>query len=121
QPKGSLNSQFTIHNSELLNGRYVLAADDRIHFEISKYDKSRPLVIDPVLSYSTYLGGSGLVIGYGIAVDSSGSAYVTGLAESVDFPITNGLEGDTTRLGDVAFVTKFNAAGDGVVYSTYLS
>src|SRR4030095_14223061 len=74
------------------------------------------------LSYSTYLGGNGTDTGYAIAVDASGSAYVTGSTSSSNFPTLNPIQGapsfgDTN--GDV-FVTKFNAAGTGLVYSTYL-
>src|SRR6185436_12668187 len=63
---------------EPVDGRYVLRADDRVGFDIGAYDTTRPLVIDPVLSYSTYLGGAGNDIGHAIAVDGLGNAYVTG-------------------------------------------
>ena len=106
-------------NRHLLDSRYILTADNRIRFEIPSYDKTRPLVIDPVLSYSTYLGGSGGDVGYGIAVDSSGSAYVTGSTGSANFPVKSDEQGTMAGGGD-AFVTKFNAAGSGLIYSTYL-
>ena len=73
------------------------------------------------LVYSTYLGGSGNDAGFDIAVDSAGNAYVTGFTSSTDFPTANGLqsiEGGFEN-GD-AFVTKFNAAGSALDYSTYL-
>ena len=60
-----------------VRGRWTLRGKDEAGFEVGAYDPRRPLVIDPVLSYSTYLGGSDFDYGYGIAVDSSGSAYVT--------------------------------------------
>jgi len=124
QPTGSLNSQFTIRNSELLNGHYVLTADNRIGFEVSRYDKSKPLVIDPVLSYSTYLGGSGGDVAYGVAVDSSGEAFVTGITNSADFPTlaasgSSVYQSSNKGNGD-AFVTKINPTGTALVYSTYL-
>jgi hypothetical protein len=101
-----------------------------VTFDIAPYDPTKPLVIDPVLSYSTYLGGSG-VAGAGndggndIVVDSSGNAYVTGQTNTYDFPTTPGVA-DTVNDGpDVAnsreaFVTKINASGSGLIYSTYL-
>ena len=77
------------------------------------------------LVYSTYLGGSGYDLGNGIAVDSLGSAYVSGSTESTDFPVTPGAfqtacGGGTTGGCYDAFVTKFNPQGSALVYSTYL-
>src|SRR5205814_9174838 len=68
-----------------LEGRYVLKDAHRVGFQVAAYDPSRPLVIDPTLVYSTYLGGSGGDVGHGIAVDAAGAAYVTGLTGSADF------------------------------------
>jgi hypothetical protein len=71
--------------------RYVLTGKQRVGFAVGAYDASKPLVIDPVVVvYSTYLGGRGGDIGYGIAVDSAGHAYVTGETYSPDFPTTLG-------------------------------
>ena len=72
------------------------------------------------LVYSTYLGGSGSEFVCGIAVDGAGSAYVTGGTTSTDFPTTAGAA-QTTNAGVFdAFVTKLDATGSGLVYSTYL-
>jgi hypothetical protein len=71
------------------------------------------------LVYSTYLGGSGIEHGYGIAVDSAGNAYLTGLTSSTDFPIKNPLQAASGG-GSDAFVAKLNSAGSALVYSTYL-
>ncbi|MDB5804566.1 MAG: hypothetical protein JWN73_1888 [Betaproteobacteria bacterium] len=72
------------------------------------------------LVYSSYLGGSGNGdVGNGVAVDSSGDAYVTGTTNSPNFPVTAGAA-DTTYAAGEAFVTKFNAAGTGLVYSTFI-
>src|SRR5438067_2156253 len=68
-----------------IEGRYVLKDAHRVGFQVAAYDPSRPLVIDPTLVYSTYLGGSGGDVGHGIAVDAAGAAYVTGLTGSADF------------------------------------
>jgi hypothetical protein len=85
------------------------------------YDRRYPLLIDPGLLYSTYLGGSGYDnSGYGIAVDGAGSAYVAGSTSSADFPTTPGAF-DTTWNGVTdAFVTKLSASGAALGYSTYL-
>jgi len=90
---------------------------------VASYDVSQPLVIDPILFYSTYLGGSGLDLVHGgnIAVDSSGNAYVTGLTESPNFPTTSGSFQSAFGPGsrDV-FITKLNPTGSGLVYSTFV-
>jgi len=101
-------------------GRYRLKERREVAFEVARYDATQPLVIDPVLAYSTYLGGSGFDFGYGIAVDGSGSAYVTGRTTSTNFPLTTPFQG-TNGVGyyDV-FVAKLNAAGSGLSYATYL-
>jgi hypothetical protein len=104
-------------------GRYVLLGQDGVGFQVGGYDASRPLVIDPVLSYATYLGGSYEDQGFGIAVDASGNAYVTGYTVSSDFPTTPGAL--QTTLGGVAgwydaFVAKLNATGTALLYATYL-
>jgi hypothetical protein len=104
----------------LVDGRYVLRADNQVGFELAAYDRSRPLVIDPVLNYSTYLGGGGADAGYGIAVDSSGNAYVTGRTTSTNFSTQNPYQRANAGGADDVFVTKFNPAGSGLVYSTYL-
>src|ERR1039457_599709 len=71
------------------------------------------------LVYSTYLGGSGFDVGYGIAVDSADNAYVTGLTQSTDFPTMNPLQ-RVNGGGYDAFVAKINPTGSDLVYSTYL-
>ncbi|MCL5670588.1 MAG: SBBP repeat-containing protein, partial [Acidobacteria bacterium] len=99
--------------------RYVVEAGNEVGFALGPYDRRQELVIDPVLSYSTYLGGNGGDIGYGIAVDSSGNAYITGTTGSLNFPTTTGGQ-DTSGGGSDAFVTKFNPAGSALIYSVYL-
>jgi len=113
------NSNSEIQNPKSVDGRFLLLADNRIGFEIGSYDKTRPLVIDPVLLYSTYLGGSVSDGGYGIAVDAAGSAYVTGYTGSPDFPTANPLQPSLSGY-DNAFVAKLNPTGSALVYSTYL-
>jgi hypothetical protein len=102
---------------------YSITNTNRVAFELEKYDISRALYIDPLI-YSTYLGGSSLDDGSGIAVDSDGNAYVTGTTYSTNFPTTlDALEPTCKGCGSSnsdAFVTKFNPTGSAVVYSTYL-
>jgi uncharacterized repeat protein (TIGR01451 family) len=101
-------------------GRYALEGD-RVRFELGAYDHSRELTIDPLLVYSSYLGGSGNDYGSAIAVDSQGSVYVAGWTYSLDFPTENPIYGPgISGEGYEAFVTKFNASGTALIYSTYL-
>jgi hypothetical protein len=102
-------------------GRYVMRGHGRIGFDVGDYDATRPLVIDPSLVYSTYLGGSADDVGSGIAVDASGNAYVTGYTLSTNFPTKNPLQ-PSKGAGNTAdvFVTKLSADGQSLIYSTYL-
>ena len=100
---------------------YLLTAGNKFNFQVAAYDHSHALVIDPVLTYSTLVGGSQRDHADAIAVDSSGSAYITGSTSSSDFPVAGALQGSllNSSFGN-AFVTKFNATGSALVYSTYL-
>ena len=105
-------------------GRFVLHGHGQVGFEVGTYDKSRALVIDPVLLYATYFGGSGDEWTTGIAVDSSGSVYVTGsFITSPGFPVTPNAfqqtQNSTNGNGEV-FITKFTPDGASIVYSTLL-
>ena len=101
-----------------VDAQFVLKADNKVSFELGEYDRQRELVIDPTVTYSTYLGGTSNDSGYGIAFDSSGNAYVTGQTASANFPgftSTNKLTGTAN-----VFVTKLKADGSALVYSTYV-
>ena len=106
---------------ELLSGKYVIRAGNQVGIEVGRYDHSRALVIDPTLSYSTYIGGSALDDVTSIAVDGNGRAYVTGLTDSTDFPVKNALQSQLNGPAGSAdtFVSKFWATGGGLIYSTY--
>jgi hypothetical protein len=104
-------------------GHYVLDAHNRIAFALGPYDHAQPLVIDPTIAYSTYLGGgvSQDSQSNAIAVDSSGDAYVTGVvsADTVPFPTTPGSYNPGPVSGNSSFITKLKTDGSGLVYSTY--
>jgi hypothetical protein len=103
---------------ETVDGAFQVNGDE-VSFSVGAYDRSRPLVIDPVLYYMTLLGGSGADAALALAVDSNGSAYVAGFSSSYDFPTAGGPQ-NLTAGGNEAFVAKFNAAGNGLVYCTYI-
>ncbi|HTD42934.1 MAG TPA: SBBP repeat-containing protein, partial [Bryobacteraceae bacterium] len=100
-------------------GRYRLVDDHTAGFDVDSYDMSLPLVIDPVISYSTYLGGTGIGAVTGLALDSGGNLYVTGWTEALDFPIVGATQA-VNRGGVDVFVAKFNPTGTALVYATYI-
>src|SRR5712692_7196938 len=100
-------------------GRYVLTGRREVSFEVGPYDRTQTLVIDPTLIYSTYLGGGGDDLGSSIAVDGSNNVYVAGTTASANFPTQNPAFASNAGLSDI-FVTKINAAGNAIVYSTYI-
>ncbi len=100
-----------------VDARFVLKAANQVSFELGNYDRTRELVIDPSVSYATYLGGLAEDECLGIAIDNSGNAYVTGQTASTNFPNT----GSTVLRGTFdAFVTKIKADGSSLIYSTYV-
>jgi hypothetical protein len=132
-----------------VSGRYVVAGN-QVRFALGAYDHAKPLIIDPVLSYVTYLGGAvsaygpapsgtsyiGWNTGYSdwvqgqpteaLAVDRDGDVYVTGNTNAIDFPVKDAVQGSDAALktdsgATAAYVTKFNPEGTELIYSTYLS
>ena len=105
-------------------GGYTILGKNRVGFWLSAYDQSQPLTIDPILSYSTFLGGSYWNVGAGIAVDLNGYAYVAGTTASTNFPTQYPIQATCHSCGTPAypdaFVTKFDPTGSFLVYSTYL-
>ncbi|MCK4411022.1 SBBP repeat-containing protein, partial [Candidatus Bipolaricaulota bacterium] len=101
-----------------VEGGYRLLGGGKVAFALGEYVTTEPLIIDPTLIYSTYLGGSGDDYGRGIAVDGSGNAYITGDTDSPNFPTQNPLQSDYDVYD--AFVTKLNSTGSALIYSTYL-
>jgi hypothetical protein len=131
------NPKSIIQNRKFLDGRFVLSGKDQIGFQVAAYDHRSPLVIDPVLVYSSFLGRGQYTVGYRVAVDASGSAYVAGATNSTDFPTTAGVFKSSMNPGGCAininpgqpkkvftcpdaFVTKLDPTGTQLVYSTYL-
>jgi hypothetical protein len=117
---------------ELLDGEYVLEAGNRVRFRVEGVDPARSLVIDPMLSFATYLGGTGNEFATAIAVDSAQNVYVAGATSSTDFPTTTGAFQTTNKApgspgypasnpSSATFVTKLNPTGTALIYSTYLS
>jgi len=102
-----------------VSGRYVTRELGVFGFDVEGYNLSFTLLIDPELVYSTYLGGSGDDVGYHLALDDSGNAYVSGWTFSVDFPTVNPYDDAFDWVDDI-FVTKMNLTGGGIVYSTYI-
>ena len=103
-----------------VDASFVLLAKNQVKFQLGNYDRNRELVIDPSVSYSTYLGGTGEDDAISIAIDGSGNAYVTGQTKSANFPIVTGAEQSTNGGGFDVFVSKVSADGSSLVYSTYV-
>ena len=101
----------------IVESHYVLSASNQVRFDLGPYDHTRPLCIDPILYYSTYMGGAVSDTGNGIAIDSNGDAYIAGTTSSPSFPnAANSLNGTAQD----AFITELNPTGTAVVYYTYL-
>ncbi|MEG5164210.1 SBBP repeat-containing protein, partial [Microcoleus sp. AT3-A2] len=100
---------------------YNLLGNGQVNFSLGYFDRTQPLVIDPVLAYSTYLGGSDNENANRIAVDSTGAAYIIGTTHSNNFPTTPGAY-QTTLVGGISdiLVTKINPEGTALVYSTFI-
>lgn len=101
-----------------IQGGFVLSGQ-QVSFKVGEYNRAFPLVIDPVLMYSTFLGGSNEDYPRHIAVDSAGNAYIAGYTYSSDFPTTPGAYQTSSSFTD--FITKLNPSGSALVYSTYIN
>jgi hypothetical protein len=103
-----------------LSGQYLLHGGNRVGFAVDGRDPRAAVVIDPVLTYSTYLGGSGLDVPIWSDIDDEGNFYVTGLTLSADYPTTDGAYQRTAGGAEDVFVTKLDSTGSRLVYSTYV-
>jgi uncharacterized protein (TIGR03437 family) len=102
-----------------VDAAYRLAPGNRVEFQLGAYDANLPLVIDPIIEYSTFFGGSGADAGYGITLDAQNNIYVTGQTSSANFPLKNAYDSALEGAND-AFVLKLNAQGNAIVFSTYI-
>ena len=111
EPAGGVRAPVDVH--------YTVFDDQTIGFALGSYDPNLALYVDPAIQYSTYLGGAFTDEGYGVAVDDSANAYLTGRTDSDNFPTEGPLQ--DTRTGDYdAFVTKISMSTSTLVFSTYL-
>jgi hypothetical protein len=115
QPAGSASHR-------IVDGRFTLDAQNRVRFALGPYDHTQPLVIDPVLIFSTFFGGNGTDgANTGIVVDASGNIYIAGGTTSTNFPTAGPFQ---SSLGGTqsGFISKLNWDGSALslVYSTYL-
>jgi hypothetical protein len=108
------------HRRERVAGRYVVRGNQEVAFAIGPYDRTRPLVIDPVIVYSTRIG---VGIGRHIAVDSAGAVYITGenaVPGGAGYPLVNpAFQHQPNGFEDI-FVTKLSPGGNSLVYSTFI-
>ena len=103
-----------------IEGEYKLASNGQIGFQVEDYDTTRRLVIDPVINYSTYLGGGYSDYGHDVSVDTSGQAVVVGITDSTDYPTTSGAYQAVKYGFSDIFISKFDQDGSGLVFSTFL-
>lgn len=111
-------------------GGYSLRGRSEVTFHVGSYDSSKSLIIDPVLNFSTYFGGSGGDAAFGVALDQMGDIYLVGATGSIDFPLKNPIQSafNPTICGNGlinfpcgdAFISKFNPTATQLIYSTYL-
>lgn len=108
-----------VHSQRVpVKGGYVLKDSTHVAFRVAEYDSSNNLIVDPVLIYSTYLGGSGVESPQGVAVDSLGNAYIAGFTDSADFPLTTA--GSLANGNPHVFVAKLDATGSNLIFADYI-
>jgi uncharacterized protein (TIGR03437 family) len=101
-------------------GHYVLGGAHRVRFDIDNWDRKLPLIIDPVFSYGSFLGGAGADGAFSLALDAAGNIYVAGVAGSAAFGPTGSTPAQNLSGVSDAFVAKLNPQGTAMIYLTYL-
>jgi hypothetical protein len=121
-PEGEIRQRIPFAYQEVngtkkeIPANYIVKENGEIGFTLGDYEKNADVIIDPVLVYSTFLGGSAEEVGIAVSFDPAGNAYITGRTFSFDFPLANPLQ---QNFGGV-FISKINAAGTAFLYSTYI-
>ncbi|WP_309495710.1 SBBP repeat-containing protein [Mechercharimyces sp. CAU 1602] len=118
--KKPIGYQWQDHHLRTIPTRFVRRGDHIGFVTERNYDPKLPLVIDPVVFYSTFIGGSEDDEGKAIAVNGAGEAYITGKTNSTNFPVTSGAFQTAIRGDENVFVTKLSRNGSRLLYSTYL-
>ena len=99
--------------------QYVITEEGYVKFKVSEYDRNEPLIIDPIVIYSTFLGGNLVEQAQSIALDAAGNIFITGLTASLNFPTTTGAFSRTKAGGGDCYVAKLNPNGTELIYATY--
>ncbi|MBI4911016.1 MAG: hypothetical protein HY820_45825 [Acidobacteria bacterium] len=104
-----------------IEGSYMLLADGKVGFRLRNYDKERAVVIDPILTFATFLGGNGQEAGGSIQIDNQQNAFIAGQTASTNFPTRTPFQGNLASAGNFdGFVTKMNTSNAALIYSTYI-
>ncbi|MFY9221048.1 MAG: SBBP repeat-containing protein [Blastocatellia bacterium] len=111
--------QYINGNKKSIKGSYKLSANNQISFQIGGYDTTKTLIIDPIVGYSTFLGGTDNDFSNAIAVDTEGNTYLVGHTASINFPVSNFQQQNNKGKNDL-FITKIAPDGNRVIYSTYI-
>ncbi len=111
--------QYINGNKKSIKGSYKLSANNQISFQIGAYDTTKTLIIDPIVGYSTFLGGTDNDFSNAIAVDTEGNTYLVGNTASINFPVSNFQQQNNKGKNDL-FITKIAPDGNRVIYSTYI-
>jgi Beta-propeller repeat/Abnormal spindle-like microcephaly-assoc'd, ASPM-SPD-2-Hydin len=116
-------SRPTAASVKLLSGRFLIERNNQVSFALSGYDKTKPLVIDPTLSYSSYLGGSSNDQADVVALDSAGNIYIDGTTTSANFPVQSAYQSSCSSCASNSpdsFITEMSADGSKLIFSTFL-